>query len=197
MKSWLESVRLNRPLRDVRLSLATDVASDQLIQSRLRERYEQGLHDGERALSEQLLRQRAELIELQNGILESLRGTLPQVRHDCERELISLALEVAQRLVAGLPISAEMVEAAVREALASVEQAHDIAILVHAEDLALLQRANAPVLLHTVGGERLRFEVSPNVTRGGCLVQTRFGVIDARRETKCELLRKSLEESCK
>jgi flagellar biosynthesis/type III secretory pathway protein FliH len=39
----------------------------------------------------------------------------------------------------------------------------------------------------------VRFQPSPEVTPGGCLVQTRFGVIDARRETKLELIRQSLE----
>jgi flagellar biosynthesis/type III secretory pathway protein FliH len=30
------------------------------------------------------------------------------------------------------------------------------------------------------------------VTRGGCFVQTRFGIIDARRETKMNQLRQTL-----
>lgn len=38
----------------------------------------------------------------------------------------------------------------------------------------------------------LRFAGSSEVTRGGCLVQTRFGVIDARRETKVEQIRQAL-----
>ena len=61
----------------------------------------------------------------------------------------------------------------------------------YAEDFALLQRANSPLL---VGSEieKMRFQTSPEVTRGGCLVQTRFGVIDARRENKFDLLKKSL-----
>jgi flagellar biosynthesis/type III secretory pathway protein FliH len=36
---------------------------------------------------------------------------------------------------------------------------------------------------------------STEVSRGGCVVQTRFGVIDARRETKLELLQESLKNS--
>ena len=37
-----------------------------------------------------------------------------------------------------------------------------------------------------------RFTNSPDITRGGCIVQTRFGIIDARRETKFEQLHKTL-----
>ena len=37
-----------------------------------------------------------------------------------------------------------------------------------------------------------RFLASPEVTRGGCLVQTHFGTVDARRETKFDLLKRTL-----
>ena len=36
---------------------------------------------------------------------------------------------------------------------------------------------------HT-GSHKMRFTASREVSRGGCIVQTRFGIIDARRETK-------------
>jgi flagellar biosynthesis/type III secretory pathway protein FliH len=38
----------------------------------------------------------------------------------------------------------------------------------------------------------LRFSGAAEVTRGGCIVQTRFGLVDARRETKMEQLRQAL-----
>jgi flagellar biosynthesis/type III secretory pathway protein FliH len=38
----------------------------------------------------------------------------------------------------------------------------------------------------------VRFHDSAQVSRAGCLVQTRFGAIDARRETKLEAIRQSL-----
>jgi flagellar biosynthesis/type III secretory pathway protein FliH len=63
-------------------------------------------------------------------------------------------------------------------------------------DFELLQQANAPVLLTDVGGARLKITPSPQVTRGGCMVQTQFGVVDARRETKLQALQQSLASSC-
>ena len=117
---------------------------------------------------------------------------MPQVIRDTEVALIELALEVAQRLVAGMPISVEMVEAAVRSALAQVEESKEFEVFLHAADLALLQQFNSPVLLPGPGYEAIHFHTSSEVTRGGCLVQTRFGVIDSRRETKLQLIQQSL-----
>jgi flagellar assembly protein FliH len=154
--------------------------------------YERGRLDGEKALHERLLRQRNELLELQQGVLKSLQQAMPQVVRDCEQALTALALEVAQKLVSGLPISAQMVEAAVQEALGEVEEATDYHIYLHPEDLELLQQVNSNLLASQVNNARMHFHRAPEVTRGGCLVKTRFGVIDARRETKLDLLEKSL-----
>jgi flagellar biosynthesis/type III secretory pathway protein FliH len=56
----------------------------------------------------------------------------------------------------------------------------------------LLRLHHSPVLTGLPESGPLRFAGSSEVTRGGCLVQTRFGVIDARRETKLEQLRQTL-----
>jgi flagellar assembly protein FliH len=191
MPSLRELLPLSQPLRTVRLAPRREPA-----RATEAEAYERGRRDGEKNLREQLLRQRAEIIELQNGVLNSLRQAISQVTRECEGAMVALALELAGKLVADLPISSEMIEAAVREALAHVEQKGNIVVLLNPMDYELLQQANAPVLLTDVGGERLKFEAAANVTRGGCLIQTRFGVVDARRETKFEALKAALEDSC-
>jgi flagellar assembly protein FliH len=192
-----ETIQLGRPIRDARALIAAfpgvvtasphNAATEQAA-------YERGKQDGERALSEQLLRQRGELIELQNGVLKSLNDSITHVTSECEGAMVALALEIAGKLVADIPISTEMVEGAVREALASVEQNSKLVVLLNPMDFEMLQTANAPVLLTDVGGERMKFQPSPQVTRGGCMIQTNFGIVDARRETKLEALKQSLEQ---
>lgn len=154
--------------------------------------HECGRLEGEQAMSEQLVRQRVEFSELQNGLLAALRGTFPRVVQECETAMIALALEAAQRLVAGLPVSAKMVEAAVREAIAQAGEVSEVEVLVNAADLALLKRAKSPLLAAETGPQKVRLTAGPDITRGGCLVHTRFGTVDARRETKLANLRESL-----
>jgi flagellar assembly protein FliH len=190
---WLDSIVFRRPLRDVRL-LAQAPAQDwqEHIRDREQSAYERGRCDGEQALSAQLLQQRNEMVELQNGVVASLRQSVPQVIQETENALINLALESAQKIIAGLPVSSEMVEAVVRETVRQVEDAAEITIQLHPEDLALLRKHNSPLLNGLPETGPLRFTHSAEVTRGGCMVQTRFGLIDARRETKLEQLRQTL-----
>jgi len=190
---WSDSIPFSRPLRSVR---PLTQAPMQDWQEHLREReqyaFERGRREGEQALNEQLLQQRNETVELQKGILDSLRRVVPQVIQEAETALLGLALEAAQKFVAGLPINAELVETVIRDALRQVEDTAEIIIQLHPDDLALLRQHNAPVLAGLPETGPLRFAGSAEVTRGGCIVQTRFGLVDARRETKMEQLRQVL-----
>jgi flagellar assembly protein FliH len=193
MKSWSDTLTLQAPLRDIRpAGPATAPAAAPSQPAASRAGYEQGRIDGEKALSEQLLKQRAELHELMQGVLNSLRQAVPQVVRDTETVMVSLALEVAQKMVADMPVSVPMVEAAVRDALAQVEGTAHFTVRLNPADLQLLQESGSPILATADNPDEFRFLSSPEVTRGGCLVQTRFGTVDARRETKFDLLKRSL-----
>src|SRR5262249_1118391 len=151
-----------------------------------------GRRDGEKVSSEQLVQQRAEILELHRGVVQSLQNAIPQLIQQAEETLIGLALEAAQKIVAHIPISAKLVQAVVREATSQLEDNSEITVLLDPDDLALLRKHKSPILNPAPGTCRLQFNTSPEVTRGGCMIQTRFGLLDARRETKIEQLRKSL-----
>ncbi|MBI5799097.1 MAG: hypothetical protein HZA92_00015 [Verrucomicrobia bacterium] len=193
-----ESLRFTVPLRDVHLAggelagSARPTAAE--VDTLTRAAYERGRLEGEQAVSEQLVRQRVEFSELQGGLLAELRGTIPRVAQECEATMITLALEAAQRLVAGLPISAKLVEAVVREAIAQANDASEIEVRLNDDDLKLLKRAKSPLLAAGEGPQKLVVVAAPEISRGGCLVHTRFGTVDAQRETKLENLRQSLAE---
>ncbi len=190
---WCDTIPFRRPLRDARLLTgAPSQGWQELLQQRESAAYERGQHDGERALSEQLLQQRAEMAELQQGVVESLRNALPQVILEAQTALVQLALVSAEKIVAGLPVSPDMVDAVIREALQQVEDSAEIVIQLNPDDLALLRKNNTPILKGIPDSGPLRFLSAAEVTRGGCMVQTRFGLLDARRETKMAQLRQSL-----
>jgi flagellar assembly protein FliH len=196
MNSWSETLSLSAPLRDV--CPVSPASGENPVDNALRDSwqagFEQGRIEGEKALSEQLLKQRGELHQLLHGTLESLRQAVPQVVRDTESTMVSLALEVARKLVSDMPISVPMVEAAVRDALEHVESSAQVIVRLHPADLELLQNAGSPLLASSASSNDFRFLSSVEVSRGGCLVETRFGTVDARRETKFDLLKKDLLE---
>jgi flagellar assembly protein FliH len=190
---WSETITLAEPLHDVRAS-AVPLESDQDRRVRAAEQaaYERGRLDGEKDLGEQMLQQRNELLELHQGVVESLRRAVPEVIQQTENTLMQIALECATKIVAGFPISPELVEAVVREAVLQTKETAEIMVQLHPDDLALLRKNQSPILQGVPEAGPLKFIGSSEISRGGCLVQTRFGLLDARRETKIEQLRASI-----
>lgn len=187
-----EPILFTALVQDVRLVKPSAPEPVDLAAEREKAAYERGHQEGENALREQLLTQRNEVAGLLTGVIDSLRKAVPQLVQESESALIQLALESAQKIVAGMPINSKMVEAIVREALQQVEETADVTIQLHPEDLALLQKHKSDVLKNPPGSKPLQFAASPEVTRGGCLVRTRFGIIDALRETKLDQLREAI-----
>jgi len=194
MKPWSETLTLPKPLRHAHLHGGGDEAGAdaRAAAEEVRASYERGRREAEEALSRQLFQQRAEMHELMRGVVDSLRQAVPQIVRDTENTLIALSLSVAQKLVAGMPISAAMIEAVVRDALAQIEGTAKFTVRLHPADLELLQQSDSPLLADGDGEKEFRFLSSSEVTRGGCLVQTQFGTVDARRETKFDLLQRTL-----
>lgn len=164
-----------------------------IMAEREEEAFERGHAQAERNLTSQIVSQRDEMLQLQVGVLKSINDAVSQVVRDTEQTLIEIALTTAARLVSDMPINVEMIEAAVREALAQVEETASVHVLLHAEDLALLKTGSSELIAES-GSGRLRLAPSPDVTRGGCVVRTHFGDIDGQRETKLEQMRKALAE---
>jgi flagellar assembly protein FliH len=178
------------PPREIRLrSGSTAEAEKQASEAAA---YERGLADGERRLSQQLLEQRNEMLHLQNGVLASLQRSASDVIRQSQEAVTQLAFLIAEKIVGQLPVTESAVEHSVKEALAQVEKATEFLVELNPEDLALLQKSGSPLLSAGEGSKKFEFQGAANISRGGCMVHTHFGVIDARRETRWELVLQAL-----
>ncbi len=183
-----QQITLPHPLREVRL-LSSRVRSGEDLEQKA---YLRGRQDAEKELREQMIAQRSELSVMQQGVLKSMKDSLSDVCRQTESLLIDLALEVATKLVASMPVSAELVSARVKEALAQAEHSAGITVQIHPEDARLLEGmgAEAPSLAGST--HPLRFMPDPSVERGGCRVQTSFGLIDNQPSTAARKIREAM-----
>jgi flagellar assembly protein FliH len=181
-------VRFAQPLRHVRVRTGTEsfVCESQFRQM-LEDRYREGFEAGQKLLAEQLVEQRKQLIDIQTGLLRSIQSALPTVVAECEKSVVLLAIDSARKVVESVPITAEMMESVVKKALAELQDTAEYEVLMHPEDLALLEQVSSGLLPH---GDisKVRFGIDRSVTRGGCLIKTRHGAITAIRERMFEKL---------
>ena len=181
-------VRFTQPLRQVRVRTGVEsFVCESRFRQMIEERYREGYEAGQKALSEQLVEQRKQLIDIQAGLLRSIQSALPTVVAECEKSVVLLAIESARKVVESVPITAEMMESVVKKALAELQDTAEYEVLMHPEDLALLEQVSSGLLPHG-DVSKVRFGIDSSVTRGGCLIKTRHGAISAIRERMFEKL---------
>lgn len=176
--------------------------SEEDLRSREQAGYERGQEDAEREFSrrtEELRREweskhRGEVVRTLEELNKSVHLQVSEMFKSLEKHVVMLAAESAIKLTSGIPISTDMVEAYVREAMNLIEHDTEITVSLNPDDLALLEQHQSSLLNRASGAAVLRFRPDAKISRGGCLVETKFGEFDARRETKIELLRKAVNE---
>src|SRR5688500_11002700 len=139
------------------------LAHEEKLRQALEEQYREGYEAGQKALAEQLVEQRKQLIDIQNGLLRSIQAALPGVIAECEKSVVLLAIDSARKVVESIPITAEMMEAVVRKALAELQDTAEYEVLLHPEDLALLEQLQSG-LLPSSENAKVRFGIDRAVT---------------------------------
>ena len=215
MVKAIDNIITGAPLRDIRLAIGpaeallqdsgrSEAPAALSLEDQLRESEEQGYSRGrDETIAEyeeklQALRQELEetqrktvgewLDTLENNVQEQVQERL----RGLEGERVDFAAEAAIRLVNGLPISTEILEASILDALKHCENDIEVSVRLNPADLKMLKESESELLADSPHQRRVRYFKDEEVSQGGCLVETRCGVIDGRRETREKLLRETV-----
>jgi flagellar assembly protein FliH len=111
-----------------------------------------------------------------------------------EAHAVDLSLFLAEKVIGGaLAVEPELVVEAVRGALRGIVERERVTVLVHPADLELVRDA-MDGLRATLGGvEHCEVQAERRVTRGGAVLRTQDGDVDARVETKLQRAREVVE----
>ncbi len=119
--------------------------------------------------------------------LHELRG---QMADELERDSVELALALAAKILAGaLQAQPERVVDVVRGALRRVADRRQIVVLVDPEDLEVVSGAVGELQAQAGGIELCDVQADRRVGRGGAVVRTAEGEIDATVETQLQRAR--------
>lgn len=175
-------------LEDLGLSQPLETGEERLdgkniggnIEAIEREAYERGFAAGERAGFE-FGKQKAEV--LFNGIaglLEALSTFKETLHKPCEDEMVDLCIAISRKVLQReLELKKEGIVDCVRTALKSVVAGGEITIKVNPKDQDILLSHKGELARYGDGVKGVKVESDESVSRGGCLVDTNFGEIDA------------------
>jgi flagellar assembly protein FliH len=153
-----------------------------------REAFAKGYAQGERAgieaggkRAEAMLRRVAQTLT----DLASLRETLIQ---QTERQMVQLSITIARRIVhREVSLDPELIAAMAHVALKKLGTSSPATIRLHPEDYTVVAHEG-----ETWGNGNVKVVPDPAVARGGCLVESEFGRIDASIERQLEEMSRAL-----
>jgi flagellar assembly protein FliH len=113
-----------------------------------------------------------------------------------EAHAVDLALLLAEKVTAAsLAVDPVLVLEAVRGALRGIVERERVTVLVHPDDLELVRSAMDDLRASLGGIEHCEVQSERRVSRGGAVVRTPDGDVDARVETKLARARDVVEAS--
>lgn len=148
-----------------------------------REAYEKGFSAGEKAGFE-LGRQKAEvLFQGLSGVIEELSMFRDSLYRRCEKEITELVLVIAKKVVQReMEVKEDSVINCVRAALGAVSLSGRIVIKINPKDMEVLGSHKPELTKYCEGVKEVVLESDDGITRGGCVIETNYGEVDATIE---------------
>jgi type III secretion protein L len=127
-------------------------------------------------------------------LLVGARAAATRARRDAERELRVLAVRIAEKILGRqLDERPEAIADIVGEALRLAGEAREIVVRAHPDDLAALERGRPRLIERAKRASAVTFRADPQVRRGGCILETELGIVDARLSTQLDAIERSLK----
>jgi type III secretion protein L len=119
-----------------------------------------------------------------------------EVVKKAEPDIVQLAIKVAERIIgAELQSTESTIVHIVARAIDQLRQNKELVLRLNPADAEYLRREKRQ-LLETVGRLKdIGFKDDPRVKRGGCIIETENGSVDAQLATQLELLEEALLET--
>jgi flagellar assembly protein FliH len=170
---------------------------EQEIVSKTKESFEQGYKKAQAEGAELLVQERAALTkEISSRVAaleEEIRKKFTEALNNVEKDSAKLSIQIAQRIVhQAAETHPEYIVDLVRGALASMKGGQVIRVRVSPQDHEFLSLVELP---NDLANEELSIKyVADDNIKGGCIIETDFGIVDAQLDTMWSQVRDKIFE---
>lgn len=156
------------------------------VTARAEQAYRKGVDTTREMMDQKMVEMRVDMEQLSDGVLRKLSEVEPALVAQLRETLPALAIDLSRRLLAGYEPSADMVEKLCHEALEQLfPEREGLEISLCPRDAALLESVNPAWVARYPG---LKVKEDAGLAPGDCQVRSRFGLTDARQQTKLAVL---------
>jgi flagellar assembly protein FliH len=161
----------------------------QRLASLERDAFAKGFAQGERAGAEAARERGEATLRRLTQTIEELTTLRAQMIHQTERQMVQLALAIARRIVhREVSLDQDLLIAMARVALDRLGESAQITVKLHPEEFEATAAARAA----SWTGTTVQVVADARVGRGGCRVESDFGMIDAGVDAQIQELARAL-----
>jgi flagellar assembly protein FliH len=179
-------------------SISAEEDESMLYKKQLDESYATGFKDAqektrrdiEQDYTQKLIRKYEEVY----NILKEFDDKFVELEKSFERLVIITSFEMAKKVVQHEIESSSVINDNVRISINKIIGANEVHLKMHPSDIEELSEASKS-LIHSSSFTRIKIEPDDRIERGGCLIETEIGSVDARITTQLNELKKCLEDN--
>ncbi len=189
-----ESVQVQRPeaTPEVEQAPVQVAESDTFdIEQRLNDEYKAGFEEGRRFTEKSLRDELTTQLAKNHAVVEQLTGNIireyERLQREAERGVVALALGIAERIVKReVRLDNEMVVRQIHEATKRIIGVERIKIRVNPADEEFVREHRTQILASSDAVRDVAVERDETIERGGCILESESGNVDALIATQLE-----------
>ncbi|MEQ8273133.1 MAG: type III secretion system stator protein SctL [Deltaproteobacteria bacterium] len=172
-----EATRIRREAEDAAQRILEE-AEEQAVETR-QHGFEEGKQEGLAQYTQQVAQALLRVKKVEDGLEASYVGLVTE----CVEKIIGEAVKIDSNVIVGV----------VRRALLDARQQREIIVRVHPTDKAALEQNKNKLLEILARANAVEIREDASVTRGGCMIMTELGAIDAQLERQLEAMQAALQ----
>ena len=151
------------------------------IQLAEQESYKRGLSDGARKGRELQRNETLQTLQAMTNIVKETSKLKKSILESAEQQIIQLSLAITEKVIhLEVTTNREVIRGVLQEAIKNISDRENMKIRVHPRDFDFMLEIKSDFLHGFDGIKNIVFEKDESVMRGGAIIETLCGEVDAR-----------------
>ncbi|MEI7638214.1 MAG: FliH/SctL family protein [Syntrophus sp. (in: bacteria)] len=151
------------------------------VKSAEKDSYERGISEGIRTGEEQARKESIKSIESVQKQLKEIASLRKSILEKAEKDILMLSVSIAEKILhKEVTSNQDTVQNILKAAMKNILDRENIKVRLHPEDFHYMMDKKEDFLQGFDGIKNIVFEEDGSIIRGGALIETQFGEVDAR-----------------
>ena len=155
--------------------------------------YSRGLSDGIRQGKEFQKNESLQTLKAMAAIVADVSALKKNILMGAEEQMIRLTFAIAEKVLQlEVTVNRDVIQSVLKEAIKNIVDREHMKIRIHPDDFHYMMEIKSDFLQNFDGIKNIVFESDSSIGRGGAIIETLFGEVDARIDQQYQELKKMM-----